>query len=134
MFSKPRTMSMRGNKFKFPSSVNFHSSYIGRRFCPLLICCTSVLSVKVWYSYGNRQFIIRYISDKRAFYPLHVRYSCGHYLASRLHIPIARTSSGRGDKFCHRITKFCIYLSGFFFGTYPFAGVIMPLKVIEIQE
>ena len=61
----------------------------------------------------NRPFIIRYISGKRAFSPLHVRYSCCHCLASRLNIPIARASSDRGDKFCHRITKFCIFLSVF---------------------
>ena len=57
---------------------------------------------------ANRPFIIRYTSGYRAFFPLHVRCTYGHCLTSRLHIPIARTSSGRGDKFCHRITKFCI--------------------------
>ena len=56
----------------------------------------------------NRTFIIPYTSGYRAFFPLHVQCSYGHCLTSRLHIPIARTSSVRGDKFCHRITKFCI--------------------------
>ena len=37
----------------------------------------------------NRLFIMRYISGKRAFFPLHFRYSCGHCLASISHIPIA---------------------------------------------
>ena len=59
----------------------------------------------------NQPFIMRYISGKRAFFPLHFRYSCGHCLASMPHIPIARASSGRGDKFCHWITKFCTFLS-----------------------
>ena len=57
----------------------------------------------------NRPFIIRYTSGYRAFFPLHVRCSYGHCLTSRLHIPIARTLSSRGDKFCHRITKCCIF-------------------------
>ena len=56
----------------------------------------------------NRPFIIRYTSGYRAFFPLHVLCSYGHCLTPRLHIPIARTLSGREDKFCHRITKFCI--------------------------
>ena len=47
----------------------------------------------------NRPFIMRYMSGKRAFFPLHFRYSYGHCLASMPHIPIARASSGRGDKF-----------------------------------
>ena len=59
----------------------------------------------------NRPFIMRFISGKRAFFTLHFRYSCGHCLASMPHIPIARASSGRGDKFCHRITKFWTFLS-----------------------
>ena len=57
----------------------------------------------------NRPFIIRYTSGYHAFFPLHVGFLYGHCLTSRLHIPIARTLSGRGDKFCHRITKFCIF-------------------------
>ena len=61
----------------------------------------------------NRPFITRYISVKCAFFSLHVWYSCGHCLASRLHIPLVRASSGRGDKFCHRITNFCKFLSVF---------------------
>ena len=76
----------------------------------------------------NRPFIIRYISGKRAFFPLHVRYSCGHCLASRLHIPITRASSGSGGTFCHRITKFCIFFVRFPSVTYPFAGVTKPLN------
>ena len=56
----------------------------------------------------NRPFIIRYTSGQRTFSLLHVRCSYGHRLTSRLHILIARALSGRGDKFCHRITKFCI--------------------------
>ena len=36
----------------------------------------------------NRPFIMRYISGKRVFFPLHFRYSCGHCLASIPHIPI----------------------------------------------
>ena len=52
----------------------------------------------------NRPFIMRYISSKCAFFPLHFQYSCGHCLASMPHILIARAVSGRGDKFCHRIT------------------------------
>ena len=59
----------------------------------------------------NRPFIMRYISGKREFLPLHFRYSCGNCVASMPHIPIARASSGRGDKFCHQITKFYIFLS-----------------------
>ena len=59
----------------------------------------------------NRQFIMRYISGKRAFFLLHFRYSCGHGLASMPNIPITRASSGRGDKFCHQITKFGTFLS-----------------------
>ena len=43
----------------------------------------------------NRPFIMRYIFGKRAFFPLHFLYSCGHCLASIPHIPIARASSGR---------------------------------------
>ena len=58
----------------------------------------------------NQPFIIRYISGKSAFFSLHFQYSCGHCLASVPHIPIARGSSGRGDKFCHQITKFCTFL------------------------
>ena len=61
----------------------------------------------------NRPFIIQYTSGERAFFPLHVRCSYGHCLTSRLHMPIARALSGIGDKFCHRITKFCILLSVF---------------------
>ena len=56
----------------------------------------------------NRPFIIRYTSSKHAFFPFNVRCSYGHCLTSRLHMPIERALSGRGDKFCHRITKFCI--------------------------
>ena len=56
----------------------------------------------------NRPLIIRYTSGYSAFFPLHVRCSYGHCLTSRLHIPIARTLSVTGDKFCHGITKFCI--------------------------
>ena len=37
----------------------------------------------------NRTFIMRYISGKRAFFPLHLPYSCGHCLASIPQIPIA---------------------------------------------
>ena len=59
----------------------------------------------------NGPFIMLYISGKRAFFPLPFRYSCGHCLASMCHIPMARASSVRGDKFCHRITKFCTVLS-----------------------
>ena len=59
----------------------------------------------------NRPFIMRYISGRRAFYSLLLQYSCGHCLASMPHIPIARASSDRGDKFYHRITKFCKFLS-----------------------
>ena len=32
-----------------------------------------------------------------------------HYVASMLHKSIARVSSVRGDEFCHRITKFCMF-------------------------
>ena len=66
----------------------------------------------------NRPFIMRYISGKHAFFPLHFRYSCGHCLASMPHMLIARASSGRGDKFCHRITKF-----------YTFSSVRSPLHI-----
>ena len=38
----------------------------------------------------NQPFIMLYISSKRAFFPLHFRYSCGHCLASMPNIPIAR--------------------------------------------
>ena len=61
----------------------------------------------------NRPFIIRYISGKSAFFPLQVRCSYGHCLTSRLHMPIARALNGRGDKFYHRITIFCILYSVF---------------------
>ena len=105
---------MRGNKFVF--------LVFGK--CPFLLRWKNVLSVShalhlrfilnkcVTHTVVsvNRRFIFWYISGKRAFFPLHVRYSCSHCLASRLHIPIARASSSRGDKFCHRITKFCIFL------------------------
>ena len=37
----------------------------------------------------NRPFIMRYISGKRAFFPINFRYSCGHCLASIPYIPIA---------------------------------------------
>ena len=47
----------------------------------------------------NRPFIIRCISGKRAFNPLHVRYSCGHCVASTLQTPIVRAWSGRIDNF-----------------------------------
>ena len=38
----------------------------------------------------NQPFIIRCISGKCAFYPLHVRHLCGHCVASTLHTPIMR--------------------------------------------
>ena len=57
----------------------------------------------------NRPLIIRCISCKRAFYLLHVRYSCRHCLASTFHTPIVRASSSRIDEFCHRITKFYMF-------------------------
>ena len=74
------------------------------RFCRNKSVTRMVISV-------NRPFIMLYIADKCAFFPLRFRYSCGHCLASMPHIPIARASSDRGDKFCHRITKFYIFLS-----------------------
>ena len=43
------------------------------------------------------------------FPPLHVMCSYSHCVTSRLNMPIARGLSGRGDNFCHRITKFCIH-------------------------
>ena len=116
VFSIARTMSMRGeqirvSKFgKFPFFLRWKnvlsvSAYVAPPFNPVKV------GTRTWCTLIDR-CIIRYISGKRAFYPLHVRYSCGHYLASRpTYIPIARASSGRGDKFCHRITKFCIFLS-----------------------
>ena len=93
--------------------------------CPFLLRLKNVLSVShplhLRFSRSksvtgtgisvNRPSILRYISGKRAFFPLHFRYSCGHCLASMPHIPIARASSGRGDKFCHWITKFYTFLS-----------------------
>ena len=82
----------------------------------------------------HRPFIMRYISGKRAFSPLHFRYSCGHCLASMPHIPIARALSGRGDKFCHRITKFCTFLSRLLSVTYPFPGVTKPLRAPSVQR
>ena len=33
----------------------------------------------------------------------------GHYVAFTLHKSISRVSSVRGDEFCHRITKFCMF-------------------------
>ena len=33
----------------------------------------------------------------------------GHYVAFTLHKSISRVSSIRGDEFCHRITKFCMF-------------------------
>ena len=89
--------------------------------CPFLVRWKNVLSVShplhLRFSRNkfvtrtlisvNRPFFMRYISGKLAFFPLHFLYSCGHCLASMPHIPIARASSGRGDKFCHWITKFC---------------------------
>ena len=109
MFSIARTMNMCGNKFVF--------LVFGK--CPFLLRWKNVVSVShplhLRFSLNkpvtrtvisvNRPFIMRYISGKRAFSPLHFRYSCGHCLASMPHIPIARASSGRGDKFCHRITN-----------------------------
>ena len=74
----------------------------------------------------NRPFIVRYISGKRAFFPVHFRYSCGHCLASMPYIPIARASSGRGDKFYHRITKFCTNFDRLPSVTYPFPGMTKP--------
>ena len=101
---------MRGNKFVF--------LVFGK--CPFLLRLKNVLSVShplhLCFSRNksvtrtaisvNRPFIMRYISGKSAFFPLHFRYSSGHCLASMPHTPIARASSGTGDKFCHRITKF----------------------------
>ena len=115
MFSIARTMNMCGNKFVF--------LVFGK--CPFLLRWKNVVSVShpLHLRFSRNQpvthtvisvnwpFIMRYISGKRAFSPLHFRYSCGHCLASMPHIPIARASSGRGDKFCHRITKFCTFLS-----------------------
>ena len=75
----------------------------------------------------NRLFIMRYISCKHAFFPLHFRYSCGHCLASMPYIPIARASSSRRDKFYHRITKFCTKFCPFASFTYPFPSVTKPL-------
>ena len=106
-------------------SENVRFSYVGRMFCPFLtsvLAGTSRTVISV-----NRPFIIRYISGKRAFFPLHFRYSCGHCLPSMSHIPIARASSGRGDKFCHRITKFCTLFVRLPSVTYPFPGVTKPL-------
>ena len=103
--------------------------------CPFLLSWKDVLSVSrplhLRFSRNKsvtravisvyRPFIMRYISGKRAFFPLHFQYSCGHWLVSMTHIPIARASSGRGDKFCHRITKFYTFLS-----EYPFPVVTKP--------
>ena len=33
----------------------------------------------------------------------------GHYASYTLHKSITRVSSVRGDEFCHRITKFCMF-------------------------
>ena len=57
----------------------------------------------------NRPFIIRYTSGVIVRFS---RYMSGARTIIALlpgSIPIARTLSGRGDKFCHRITKFCIF-------------------------
>ena len=117
MFSIARTMNMWGNKFVF--------LVYGK--CPFLLRWKNVLSVShplhLRFSrnktdtctviFVNRPFIMRYISGKHVFVPLHFRYSCGHCLPSMPHVPIATASSGRlrGDKFCHRITQFCTFLS-----------------------
>ena len=72
--------------------------------CPFLLRWKNVVSVShslhLCFSWNKfvthsvisviRPFIMRYISGKRAFLPLHFQYSCGHCLASMPHIPIAR--------------------------------------------
>ena len=84
VFSIAKTMNMPGNKFvllmfgKFPFLLSWKKHFLFIRYKS--ITCT-VISV-------NGPLIIRYISGKRAFYPLHVRYSCGHCVASTLHTPI----------------------------------------------
>ena len=107
--------TMRGKKIvflvygKFPFLLRWKNVLSGShalhfRFIRYKSITRTVISV-------HRQFIIRCISGKRAFYPLHVRYSCCLCVASTLHTPIVRALSGKIDEFCHLITKFCIFLS-----------------------
>ena len=58
--------------------------------------------------YVSRPLIIRYISVKRTFFPLHHRYLCGHCVFPTRHTPIACVLSGKAGKFYHRITQICI--------------------------
>ena len=82
----------------------------------------------------NRPFIIRYTSGYRALFPLHVRCSYSHCLTSRLHIPIARTLSGRGDIFLSPDNQILHILVRFPSGTYPFAGVTKPLVLEKVNR
>ena len=109
---------------------NFHSSYNGRTFCTVLMRCTflfyqvikqvcycTVISV-------NRPFIIRCISGKRAFYMLHVRYSCGHCVTTTLQTTIMRPSSSRSE-FCHCIINQILHV----FVRFP--SVIYPINGLD---
>ena len=97
--------------------------------CALHLCFIRNKSVTRTVISVKRPFIIRYTSGYPAFFLLHVRCSYGHCLTSRLHIPIARTLSGRGDKF-GRDNQILHILVRFPSGTYPFAGVTKPLDIL----
>ena len=57
----------------------------------------------------------------------------GYYVAYMLHKSIGRVLSVRRDKFCHRITKFCMFCP-FSPITNPFAGLTKPLESSKCKE
>ena len=94
---------MRGNKIvflmfgKFLFLLRWENVLFGSHV--LHFCFIRYKSVTRTMIPVNRPFIIWSISGKHAFYPLHVRYLCGHCVASTLHTPIVRALSGRIDDF-----------------------------------
>ena len=75
MFSIARNINLEATNSCFSCSVNVRFSYVGKTFCPVLMRCTSILSV-------TSPLLVQYPLIDRLLYgtvPVNVRFS--HYMS-----------------------------------------------------